>query len=321
MGKNAPTYAGYSPESLERVSGIGPKTAEALAQIGIRRLADLAQSTPNALATALFEQVGLRVSPERIEAMDWIGQAQALLQQLRDEQAALPPPTAVDQAPIEMPTVASIVGKPPRPQQYAGFTLWFDCEQGEEGRQSWQTYVYHEETGVDVWIPGTVSRTWLDWILKQAKLPADIEPEPASLTPPTTPETVPTSATTLAIRDVEVSERPQLTAGSQRLVAEIRFEVVDFNAEALNAVNTAYQILLLTVDQNSYQTKLIISEQGSLQATNAVHRHELEFPVPELGRYELLTIMLVQGQAELVAYYRGPIVTIVPKARSNWTVQ
>ena len=61
MGKNAPTNAGCTPENLERVSGIRAKTAEALAQIGVRHLTDLAQSTPDALAKDLFEQVGLRV--------------------------------------------------------------------------------------------------------------------------------------------------------------------------------------------------------------------------------------------------------------------
>ena len=316
MGKNAPTNAGCTPENLERVSGIGPKTAEALAQIGVRHLTDLAQSTPDALAKDLFEQVGLRVSPERIEAMNWIGQALALLQQIHDEQALLQPPVAIEREPVEMPAVEGTANKPQWPQ-YAGFSLFFDCEQGEEDRQSWQTRIYHDETGDEVQFTGTASDAWLNWILKQAQLPADARSEPIPLALPAVSDAVTSSTATLVVLDVEIGEKPQLAVGGQKLVAEIRFSVTGSYAEVPNTANTSYQVLMLAVDQNRDQSKLIASEQGILPTQHAIHRHELEFPILDLGRYELLTIVLVQGQMELVANYRGPIVTVVPKPASD----
>ena len=85
--------------------------------------------------------------------MNWIGQALALLQQIHDEQALLQPPVAIEREPVETLAFESAADKP-QWRQYAGFSLFFDYELGEEDRQSWRTRIYHDETGDEVQFPG-----------------------------------------------------------------------------------------------------------------------------------------------------------------------
>ena len=315
MGKNGPPNGGYTPESLERVSGIGPRTAEALTRIGIRRLNDLAQATPETLAKGLFEQVGLRVSPERIAAMNWIGQAQMLQQQISSEQPAQ------DQHAVAEGTLAASAGAMDLTEktqwpQHAGFLLFFDYQQKEERARRWRTRVYHHESGAETQFPGTTPDAWLNWILQQAQLPAEATPD--SVAPVHSPISPAASVSTpsLALLEVEVSEKPQAVP-SGLLMAEIRFNVIDSYGEALTSPSTPYQVLVLTIDLNGGQLRLIAAEHGALTTVHSVHRHALEFPIPELGRYELVTIALVQGDMELVAVHRGPALTVVPKPASN----
>ena len=98
----------------------------------------------------------------------------------------------------------------------------------------------------------------------------------------------------------------------KKLVAQIQFTVSSPSPEAVTTDSAPCQILVLAVDQNRGVTKLIASEHGLFHPGQAVNTHRLEFPIPDVGRYELQTIVLVQGQIELMADYRGPTVTVIP---------
>jgi hypothetical protein len=86
---------------------------------------------------------------------------------------------------------------------------------------------------------------------------------------------------------------------------------IQFTVSGVNAESTPYQILMLVVDQNRGLTKLIASEQGLFQTEQSEYTRRLECPVPDLGRYELQTIVRIQSQPELMAIYRGPIIKVV----------
>ena len=91
VDENAVSSAGNVQDNLETITGIGPRTAEALSHIGIHRLEELAESTPDGLAKALFDGVGLRISPKRIEAMNWIGQARRRLAERKKDASSFTP--------------------------------------------------------------------------------------------------------------------------------------------------------------------------------------------------------------------------------------
>jgi hypothetical protein len=60
-------------DDLTRINDIGPRFADALHAIGIITYAQLAQQTPDALAKKLTPHV--RVTAQRIQDKDWVGQA------------------------------------------------------------------------------------------------------------------------------------------------------------------------------------------------------------------------------------------------------
>jgi hypothetical protein len=70
--RNPAGHAGA--DDLRRISGIGPRVAEALEALGITSFARLAECTPEGLSSRLNEH-GLKVSPKVIRNWNWIGQA------------------------------------------------------------------------------------------------------------------------------------------------------------------------------------------------------------------------------------------------------
>lgn len=65
--------AAETEDDLTRINDIGPRFADALHAIGITSYAQLAQQTPDALAKELTPHV--RVTAQRIQDKDWVGQA------------------------------------------------------------------------------------------------------------------------------------------------------------------------------------------------------------------------------------------------------
>ncbi len=68
--------ADIEADDLTIISDIGPRFFEALKKIGITRFSQLAEQTPERLATQLAPYVTVRA--HRIQTKDWIGQASQL---------------------------------------------------------------------------------------------------------------------------------------------------------------------------------------------------------------------------------------------------
>jgi predicted flap endonuclease-1-like 5' DNA nuclease len=77
---NAPTAPISGADDLTRIRDIGPRFAQALAESGITSYEQLAAETPESLAERLAPHQ-IRVSAERIQTKDWIGQAAQLAAQ------------------------------------------------------------------------------------------------------------------------------------------------------------------------------------------------------------------------------------------------
>ena len=68
--------ANIDADDLTIINDIGPRFFEALKKIGITRFSQLAEQTPEQLATQLAPYVTIRA--HRIQTRDWIGQASRL---------------------------------------------------------------------------------------------------------------------------------------------------------------------------------------------------------------------------------------------------
>ena len=316
VDENTSSSTGNLQDNLETIDGIGPRTAEALSHVGIHRLEDLAESTPDGLAKALTDGAGLRISPKRIEAMNWTGQAQALLQQAREEQVPPQQNQEAEQKPAETQLEKNT---PPGTQwhQHAGFSLFFDYELDEEGKQSWQTRVwqtrvYHDETGAETQFPGIEPHLWVNWILQQADLPVDVESDLIAAETPVSATAVTPNPAQVSILDVQIEPQSSSDVRNSKFVSTIHFTVSGANAKTLTADNTPYQIIVHAVDLGSGVTKLVASGRSQFQPEQSEYIHRLEQPIPDLRRYELQTIVLIQSQPELMTIYRGPTINVTP---------
>lgn len=297
--KNVIASTNDERDNLEAIKGIGPSFSEALYEIGICRFADLAQYTPQDLSKVLLEQAGVRVPPERIETKDWIGQARELVQQGNTER--MPPEEQVKLAkkPEEAPS-------PPTRSYTAEFTVFFDYVTDEHGEWIWQTRLYYAGNGGEETIlPGIETAQWVNWILERANLPVAAPPAPVT----------PYDAQ-IEILDAQVSQSPTpLGVKDKKLMAEVRFQILGPEAETLVAERIPYQIEAHTIDLETGDSNLVASERSQLQPDVFEYRSQQEFSIPDLGHYELQSIVLLLPPGEMMAFHQGAPFRVVPWSR------
>jgi len=313
-----------SSDNLENIKGIGEDYAKALNAIGVRSFADLARyDTPEELHRALLEQDHTRVSLGRIQSGDWIGQARELvaIQENDAEQISLAEEAETEAIPENGPDE-----KPWR--QHAGFSIFFDYLPDQNGEQTWQTRVrwktktYHDESGDEENFPGFEPSLWSNWILEQAELPGVTEfpLEPAleessapSLTEapveaPSAPE-----ETRIEIMEVKVVEiGPTSGIPEKQLEAQVRFQLTGPDAEQIVNAGTPFRLEIHTVNAENEASSLVASGRGKLQTEVFKYTHSQQFPMPEVGRYEIHCITLLLPPGQMVAFQAGPILNIVP---------
>jgi subtilisin family serine protease len=99
----------------------------------------------------------------------------------------------------------------------------------------------------------------------------------------------------------------------RRLMAEVRLKISGTGAEALAADQVPFRIDISTRDlEGVVPHRLVASKQGQLQPHVFEYASQLEFPIPEVGRYELESVVRLLPPADLMASHRGPIINIVP---------
>jgi hypothetical protein len=282
----------------------------------MRRYADLAQSTPANLAQALLERAEVKVSLQRIEAQDWIGQARTLAarqakpvdlaeETVRAGKPAVEPKSA--EAPVD-----------PNWRQQAGFSLFFDYMLDERGEQVWQTRVwqtraYHDETGQEAQFPGIAPVPWVEWILKQANLLTIAASAPGASEPVTPLLSEPDADLKLEILEMSVDDAAESTGGRQRkLVVTVRFALSGSKAESVVAEQSTYQVECHTINTATDSNQLVAYERGSLQPKTLDYISRQSFPIPELGTYELQSIVLLLPPAATPAVHQGPTLRVVP---------
>lgn len=300
-------------DKLTDISGLGQAAERELHSLGIRRFDDLIQYTPEELARRLYEHTGSqRYSDKYIRNNDWIGQAKSRMGARNKLKASLPEATPAA-APAAQVAKTQIKGW----KRHAEFTLYFETIPPEQEDQPWQTRVWHtcirdRECDREETFEGITPEPWVRWIFQQAGLAGELDlglleqraEAPAAPAPP--------SPAQVSILDVEIERQSAPGVGSKALATSLRFMIAGADAEALAAERTPYQILVLLVDQARQISELVASERGRLQAEQTEYAHRLGFPLPNVGRYEVQSLVLVQAPTELVASHHGPRFTVTP---------
>jgi hypothetical protein len=310
VDENSSSSTGNLQDNLETIiAGIDPRVVEALPRIGIHRLADLAESTPGELAKTLR---GMGIYRKHIEVENWISQAKQKLAEREKDASSSPQANTT-----AMPNAQASGNQLDDWNTQAEFMLYFENRASGQGEETWQTRVWKtrvrdRECDKETTFAGIEPHLWVNWILQQADLPVDVESDLIAPEGPVSPTTVTPNPAQVSILGVEVEPKSLPDVRNKTLMTSIQFTVSGVNAEMLIAENTPYQILMLIVDQNRGLTKLIASEQGLFQPEQSMHTHRLEFPIPDLGRYELQTFVLIRSQTDFMAIHHGPNIKVVP---------
>ncbi len=315
------TLSESAPDNLETITGIGPAFARALNQAGIYRFADLAQYTPQKLTSVLAQQGNVKIACERIEANDWIGQAEVLARTMNQEAVSQEAATREESMLFieEDEEEPLALAKQPTWKQHAGFSLFFDYVDHGFGVPEWQTRLYHEESGRELLLTGTDKDDWAGWIEKQTKLPGilgspaaeeDDEKDEGEMV--TTPTATHTYKAKLQILEVEPVQGSLTRPAEDRYVIEVRFGLSGPDADSIVNQKIPYQVEIQTINLATSTLNQFV-ELGQLQLRPGTTEYAVrqEMPMPEAGRYELQTIVHVDSPAEMMAYHTGPTLNIV----------
>lgn len=186
---------------LTSIRGIGPKTAEALASLGVTDLDGLLarRSDADALRRALSDAGVRGLTSDRLAS--WFEAA------ARRRASAIAAPPAGD-----APT--SGIGRP------GEFTIFFDSP---EPGGDWSCRVYHAESGEDQPFDGL--RRWLPWVAEKLGIAvADLVPDPSDIERTAAPGDVRhhTGASRLQVLGVDVA-----ATGDRHLTFDVRVDVPD----------------------------------------------------------------------------------------------
>ncbi len=334
-------------DGLRQIKGIGQVIAQALNSLGIYRYADLASFTPDSLAALLKAGIP-SISPKRIERDDLLGQARVLAQAHNQEERddllgqarvlaqahnqeerddllgqARVLAQAHNQEELESPrpeadengtSALSAEGREedtaeaPREgwRELADFFISFGFAIDPEGEERLQTKAHYSQADKPAQWDGIVTDQLISWMLSQANLslPTETEAQPVSVTP---------YDARIEILDVRLSQiGPSPGVPGKRLVADIRFQISGPEAENLTTERIPFRIEVHAVNLESGALTLVASERSQLQPRVFEYTSQQSFPMPDLGLYELHTILLVLPPGEMMVFRREPTFRVVP---------
>jgi hypothetical protein len=193
-------------------------------------------------------------------------------------------------------------------RQHAGFSVFLD--RSEKEPEEWQTRVYHGESGEEVVFPGADIEACLSWISGHAGVPE--QKEEAQAAKPAASAAREKPEIDLEVSGVTLSEHVPQTSLEKSLRAELHFNLSGTKARDTAERHTPFRVETYAVDLESGDPKLVASEEGELQERVFEYNTAQAFPVPDLGRYELHSVVVLLPPEEAVAHHRGPVIEVVP---------
>jgi hypothetical protein len=290
---------------LTKIDGIARKTAEALYDINIRIYADLiqylSQHTAEEISETLKER-GVNRPAAFIEKEKWSRQAEELAQQSETAQAPSEEEVQFEAKPEE------VLESAPSHQHDAAFSLFFDYVADENGMEILQTKIYDEKNyGNEAVFTGAEPIPWLNWLLQRIQRYVGLEEVPIQFEALAPPADVTPLGLQVEVLDVQLSEAvPTLPIAKKRLAATVQFQISGCEAETLAKETNSIQIQVHTINLESGEWRLVSSERGHLEPEVYEYTSRQEFPMPETGRYEITSSVLLLPPGGRLACHQGP---------------
>jgi hypothetical protein len=105
---------------------------------------------------------------------------------------------------------------------------------------------------------------------------------------------------------------PTVDGLEKKLKAEVSFQLSGSSAETLASRGTPFRIEGYTVDIESGVSELVASEQSQLEPQVFEYVGQQEFGIPDVGRYEFHSIVLLLPPGKTATYRCGPTIRVVP---------
>jgi hypothetical protein len=300
-----------SIDRLSKIDGIARRTAEAMYEIGVHSYADLAQylsqRSAQQVSAALREQ-GVKRPPALIDPATWARQARAF-GELED---AAPTPTEGKREPAAKPGEAP--SSRDSREDDAVFTVSFDVAAEGDRESVLHTIVRDRANGDQEGVfTGNDAAPWVNWILERAHLPFAVQHIAALDEAVSSPFPVEPDGTQIEIGDVQLSViGPTVDSPEKKLQAEVSFQLSGSDAETLASKGIPFRIEGYTVDIETGVSELVASEQSQLEPQVFEYVGQQEFGIPDVGRYEFHSIVLLLPPGKTATYHCGPTIWVVP---------
>jgi hypothetical protein len=209
--------------------------------------------------------------------------------------------------------------------------LGFDGETDQQDEPVRKVSLYREGSKYKFTRRFDELNAWVGWIAEEAEWPlpqlvnletptteslaaplTEIEPgfEKPLVTTGSTPTTTPgENGFEFDIIDVDVN-RAEST--SNMLLATVHFAVSGEGVETLLEQHTAYQVEVHTLNLDTGESQLSGYQRAQLEPNKFNYPAKIEFPMLNLGRYELQGIVLLFPPGKVVSFHQGYTFKIVP---------
>jgi hypothetical protein len=309
-----------SIQKLIKIKGINHNTAEALCANGILNYSDLIQFLSQHSAEEISRELKKRSGnlPQGfIRRESWIKQAK----ELRQLEKTSPAQSAESEKNANPPGERSNSQEPP--VHHAEFSIFLDPLKDDDGNLVLRTLVYKaEDAGQEQAFFGSETFPWVNWIIEQANLPAEVAPIPQRVEISVEAKThqdetadmdsngKPFDAR-LEIGDFLVSVlEPSIEKPEKGLGAELKFRLTGKNADSLASQKFPYSIEVYTLNLDGGMPERVAFEGGFLEPDQLEYIRQLEFSIPEVGRYEHHAIARILPYGDLVATHWGPTMRV-----------
>ncbi|MGD9404824.1 MAG: hypothetical protein PVH95_06700, partial [Anaerolineae bacterium] len=289
MGAKKKTMAKVERASndLQEIEGLGPKSAEALVRLGIGNRAELARYLRKHSAQALSDKLaeeGVTVAAKTIENADWLRQAREL---------SARPATKPEKEIQEKAGTGDRQEARDQPADSA-IEVLFDVRFRRKGHR-WVVKTYDERDGGLREYHGIDPGEWANWILDQMRSDPELE----------FPRTVHWSSAAPEIEIERLKVEQSLAERFKTLALEVSFEISGSGADMLMAAGTPVWIYVQAHDLASRAWNYVASERLELEPERSAYKERLEFPILELGRYQLHTLVAILPPAGVIAQHQG----------------
>jgi hypothetical protein len=203
-------------------------------------------------------------------------------------------------------------------QTLGEFMLFFDGCTDRSGRSDWLVRIYDAASGEETLLAPPERDRWADWIMQRVRLPAAVK--------------LTVSATAHALAADSSGNPGKRRAASRKDPArievldvryaqgvpdthprtEICFRLSGADAESLTNARVQYRIETYALDLEKRAPALLAATEGHLKPQIFEYTDHQALTLPDLGRYELHSLVLLLPPADQIACHRGPVLNVVP---------